>query len=112
MKKPKYRSKDGRTHKSQDSPHRQWSRLKAVDKMSRNRTTPLDHPLLSPCGLCAFGALINRIKGNVCRNADGVKVFVCSLWNDVNLEEVQLVFHGWMTCLERVSEPDGEYGLE
>jgi hypothetical protein len=41
--------------------------------------------------------------------ADEVEDFVCHLWNEVTLDEVQLVFHKWMRRLEWVRRHDGEY---
>jgi hypothetical protein len=41
------------------------------------------------------------------RHADEVDDFVCNLWNEVNLVEVELVFHEWMGRAECVSEHGG-----
>jgi hypothetical protein len=49
------------------------------------------------------------MKETVFRNADEVKDFVCNIWGEVILDEMQLVFHEWMRRLECVCEHDGEY---
>jgi hypothetical protein len=46
------------------------------------------------------------------RNANEFDDFVCNIWSEVTLEEVQLVFHEWMRRLEWVSQHDREYVRE
>jgi hypothetical protein len=52
------------------------------------------------------------MNANKSRNGDEAEDLNCDVWSAVTLNHMQLVFHEWMSRLERVCEGDGEYAPE
>jgi hypothetical protein len=52
------------------------------------------------------------MKENGLSGAIEVDVFVCTVWSEATLDEMQLVYHEWMEHLECISDHDGEWVIE
>jgi hypothetical protein len=69
-------------------------------------------PDTSPCDFWLFGMLKGVLKDREFNSSDEIQEAIMKEWDELIFDEVQSVFHNWMSRLAWVIENGGEYIIE
>jgi hypothetical protein len=89
-----------------------------TSKFEKHHVSRLPHPLCSPdmspedFWLFGIGMLKGVLKDHDFNSSDEIEEVTTKVWNRLTFDEVQGVFHNWMSRLAWVTENGGEYIIE
>jgi hypothetical protein len=87
-----------------------------ASKFEKHNVSRLPHQLYSPdinsCDFWPFGLLKGVLKDREFNSSDKIEEAITNVWDELTFDEVQSVFHNWMSGLAWVIKNGREHIIE
>jgi hypothetical protein len=89
---------------------------KVASNFGKHHVSRLPRPLYSPdtgpCDFWLFGLLKGVLKDREFTASDGIEQAITKVWDELTFNEVQSIFHNWMSHLACAIANEREYIIE